>query len=217
MIHAGSIVSGRGTLLNDGIIRFHNLHLPNEVRVFQIPGANIRVWNDEVMVYEVKIDDPTGGRTFRHYSFYDQWFEINITLDASGKLITEPGPIDWSFNCDICAPCFIKGTDFYNVDLELDVLVGNDGHNFIVIDEDDFEKAVSQGLITENERDGAQKGLVGLTELIASGKLTEYLNGICSFTDIIGLSEPLPYKKLQLSDVPLLSELKRERYYGRKA
>jgi hypothetical protein len=101
--------------------------------------------------------------------------------------------------------------------LELDVLVGNDGHNFIVIDEDDFEKAVSQGLITENERDGAQKGLVGLTELIASGKLTEYLNGICSFTDIIGLSEPLPYKKLQLSDVPLLSELKRERYYGRKA
>ncbi|MBP1995489.1 DUF402 domain-containing protein [Paenibacillus eucommiae] len=198
-------------------IKFHNLHLPNEVRVFQIPKTNIRVWNEKVMVYEVKIDDAIGGNfTFRHYSFYDKWFEINITLDASGKLITEPGPIDWSFNCDICTPCFSKGTNFFNLDLELDILVSNDGKEYVVIDEDDFENVISQGLLTVNERIGARKGLENLIQLILSGNLISYLEGICSFTDLISLSDPIPYNKLQLSEVSLLNMSERESYYGKE-
>jgi hypothetical protein len=178
--------------LGEGIFKFHNLHLPKEARVFQIPETNIRVWNDKVLVYEVKIDDMNGGNlTFRHYSFYDKWFEISITLDANGNLISEPGPIDWSFNCDICTPYFSKGSDFENI--------------------------ISHGLITENERIGARKGLESLTELIKSGNLATYLEDICSFSDLISLSDPIPYNKLQLSKVSLLTMFERERYYGTRA
>jgi protein associated with RNAse G/E len=200
------------------IITFHNLHLPNEVRVFQIPRENIRVWDNNYMVYDVKINDSLGSDLiFRHYSFYDKWFEVNITLDASGYLITESGPIDWSYNCDICTPCFSKGSELYNLDLELDILVHKDGKNYIVIDENDFEKVVNLGLLSDNERIGARKGRESLIELIESGNLQSYLESICSFTNLISLSDPIPYTILQLSDVPLLDVTRRQRLYGKRS
>ncbi|UVI29413.1 YgaC family protein [Paenibacillus spongiae] len=203
--------------MNEGMIKFHNLHLPNEVRVFQIPESNIRVWNDSVMVYEVKFEDEKGENlTFRHYSFYKEWFEINITLDAAGKLITESGPIEWSFNCDICSPCYSKGVNVYNVDLELDILVRSDGKEYIVIDEDDFAQVVSQGLLSEDECIGARKGLESLLQLISSGRLISFLEDICPFADLIRLSDPIPGCKLQLSDVPLLGMPERGCHYGRR-
>lgn len=152
----------------------------------------------------------------RHYSFYDKWFEINITLDANGKLFTEPGPIDWSFNCDICTPCFSIGTNFFNIDLELDILVSNDGIEYVVIDEDDFDHVISQKLITENERNGARKGLENLFELISSGNLIAFLEDTCSFNDLISLSEPIPSNILQLSEVSILNVSERESNYGKR-
>ncbi|CAM3395853.1 YgaC family protein [Paenibacillus lupini] len=203
--------------MSEEIIAFHNLHLPNEVRVFQIPRENIRVWDDNYMVYDVKMKDSLGNDfIFRHYSFYDKWFEVNITLDESGKLITERGPIDWSYNCDICTPCFSTGTELYNLDLELDILVNQDGQNYIVIDEDDFENVVNQGLLSDDERIGARKGLESLIELIESGNLQPYLESVCSFTDLIRLSDTIPHQILQLSDVPLIDATKRRRLYGKR-
>lgn len=204
--------------MDSEIIKFHNLHLPDEVRIFQIPKANIRVWDDKVMVYEVRFHDAAGDNlTFRHYSFYDKWFEINLTLDKNSNLIDEQGPFNWSFNCDICSPCFNKGMNLYNLDLELDILVSNDAKKYLIIDEDDFENVICRGFISEYERIGARRGLEGLVELITSGNLTTHLESICSFNDLISLSDPIPPKKLQISEVPLLSLLERQIHYGTRA
>jgi hypothetical protein len=77
----------------------------------------------------------------------------------------------------------------YNLDLELDILVHKDGKNYIVIDEHEIE----------------------------SKNLQSYLENICSFTNLISLSDPIPFTILQLSDVPLLDVIRRQMLFGKRA
>lgn len=140
-------------------LSFHNLHLPDEVRVFAVPVGAVRRWDDETLVYDVRV--PSGG-VLRHYSFYRRWFEVNCSLGADGRFVTEPGPIDWSFNGDVCSPCFSRGAAVYNVDLLLDVLVAPDGREHAVKDREEFERAVACGWLSAGEATGARRARLSL-------------------------------------------------------
>src|SRR5947209_14267489 len=96
----------------------HTLCLPEDLTLWTVPTGAIRRWDETVQVYDVLVES---GRVLRHYAFYDRWFEVNCTLDDRGRFVTEPGPIDWCFNIDVCTPLFSTGNRGYSVDLCLDV------------------------------------------------------------------------------------------------
>ena len=75
-------------------------NFPDEVYRFSVPKAGIRRWDDEALVYDVRLD---GESALRHYAFYDRWFVVNVSLDArTGSLVTERSHgLDWCFNCDM--------------------------------------------------------------------------------------------------------------------
>ncbi|MHB0886770.1 MAG: hypothetical protein ACYC6V_07585 [Bacillota bacterium] len=192
---------------------FHDLHLPDEVRVFAVPGAAVRRWDDEALVYDVRVP---GGGALRHYSFYRRWFEVNCSLSPDGRFMAEPGPIEWSFNCDICTPCFSFGPAVYSVDLALDVLVGPDAHNRIVKDEDAFDGAVARGWLSATEATGARRGLDELLGLIDTGRFLAFLVEVCPFDRGYRPPKQPPPERLRMADVPLLARAGREAWYGRR-
>jgi predicted RNA-binding protein associated with RNAse of E/G family len=204
----------RGVIQRRMIKRFYNCHLPDEVRIFNIPTNNIRVCTDKVVVYEVPNDEM--GIVLRHYSFFDKWYEINVSLDYNGDFFAESGIIDWTFNCDICTPCFSIDDDYYNVDLELDVLVGNNGQDYRVIDEEDFNLAIINGYISQEEKAGAKKGLDDLIEIIETGKLIDMLNDIYPFSKITDIEPEISMNKVDISKVPMLSPDTRMTNYGKR-
>ncbi len=83
------------------------------------------------------------------------------------------------------------------VDLWLDVLVRADGTTHVVVDEDDFAEAQSNGLVSENEIRGAEAGLQDLLGLVERGELFALLNAVCPF----GPSDPLPGRPMVRLDV----------------
>lgn len=127
--------------IGEGFLRHHDFHPPEEVRIFVTSVSGLRRCDEDAVVYEVPVD----GLVLRHYSFYDRWFAVNCTLDPSGGFATEPGPIDWCFNCDVTSPLFSVGRDLYSIDLFLDVLVGPDGRMHVTKDEDDLTNAIENG------------------------------------------------------------------------
>jgi hypothetical protein len=190
-----------------------NLHLPDEVRIFTIPEEGVLLWNDAAQVYEVGGEE---GMVLRHYSFYHRWFEVNVSLDSMGRFITEPGPIDWTFNIDICTPCFSIGPNLYNVDLCLDVLAGPDGVSYVVTDEDQFAEEVAAGWITETEAAGAREGLRRLLGIIEEGSLISFLDALVPFEIKRRNVPPSSMKKVSLSEAPVLSLPERAAHFGRR-
>lgn len=192
-------------------LRFYNLHEPDDLRVFTIPLAAIRRWDDQRLVYDVR----HGDLVLRHYSFSRYWFEVNCVLDLSGAFVPERGPIDWSFNCDVCTPCFTNGYHVYTVDLWIDVLVGPDGRAHVVKDLPDFEAAWMEGLLTAREWAGARRGLQTLTDIIRSEGLIAFLHRHCPFADLSGAPGALPMEQCSKEAIPpLLRRAERHRHFG---
>lgn len=195
-------------------LSFHNLHLPDEVRVFAVPVGAVRRWDDETLVYDVRV--PSGG-VLRHYSFYRRWFEVNCSLGADGRFVTESGPIDWSFNGDVCSPCFSRGAAVYNVDLLLDVLVAPDGREHAVKDREEFERAVARGWLSAGEATGARRGLEELLGLIESGRFLAFLAEACPFDGFPAAPLQPAARRLALADTSLLAPQSRDARYGLRA
>src|SRR5687767_3122138 len=114
-------------------LRHYNLKLPDEVAVFSVPTEGICCWNSSALVYDVAIGAGSGFATayLRHYSFFDRWYAVNVSLDAEGRFLTETNHrvgFDFTFNCDIATPMTQETEDTVaRVDLELDVLAAPDG------------------------------------------------------------------------------------------
>jgi hypothetical protein len=52
---------------------------------------------DEAYLQVVSASAPvSANRVLRHYSFYNRWYEVNCSLDASGQLSDESFTIDTS-------------------------------------------------------------------------------------------------------------------------
>jgi hypothetical protein len=191
--------------------RFYTLALPDDLTLWTVPGGAFRRWDDSFLVYDVLVES---GLVLRHYSFYDRWFVVNVTLDTDGRFVPEPGPIDWCFNIDLCTPLFTVGHDGYDVDLCLDLLVAPDGRDYRLVDEDEFDHAMRNGWITSAEADGARNGVEELRGIIEGGRLVSFLEGICPF-EVKPIQQPPPQKP-NLTDYPLLHRDRRHRYFGKK-
>jgi len=191
---------------------YNNYHAPDQVRVFNIPKQSIRLWNEKILVYDLKC----GELILRHYSFYDKWLEINCTLDLKSNFVTEKGPIEWCFNCDICTPLFSIKNNFYNVDLFIDVLVGSDGKEHIVKDQDAFNHAIAKEWIANEEIKGAKRGLEKLLEIINRKELIIFLDRLYPFKKIDECGKSSPYRIEKLKEFPYLTKEIRLKYFGKK-
>lgn len=183
------------------ILRYHNLHLPDEVAVFSVPLSGIRRHDTEALVYDVRVGP---NAILRHYAFYHHWFEVNVSFDANGSLVTEPGPVDWCFNCDVSMPLLLHAGDVYNADLCLDILVAPDGLAYAVKDEDEFDDAIKAGWIEASEVVGARRGLAELQDLLESCSFLDFLQSVCPWHNVTDAPLQPPLEVLRLADVPLL-------------
>lgn len=202
----------RSASASDPIRRFCNYHAPGEVRVFSIPVSGVKRWDNEAVVYDVAV---AGDRILRHYSFGNRWFEVNCSLDRKGRFVTEHGPIDWTFNCDISTPHVIVGPDLFNMDLWVDVLVGPDGRTHQVIDEEDFVYAVSQGWPTDGEVVGARSGLADLLGIIHAEGLVSFLEHICPFDSVADVDPQPPMDRRPVTVFPVFDRNRRPLLFGR--
>lgn len=166
---------------------------------FQIKRVGVRRWDETGLVYDVR---GAGGYFLRHYSFFDRWFHVNVTLDRTGALVSEAGPGDfadfaWAFNADIATPARSVATDIWAVDLFLDVLVAPNGRDFRVKDEAEFARAVAAGVVSEAEAQSARNGLADLIALCETVGLVDFLNAVCPFgtfaSETAGASERRVY------------------------
>jgi hypothetical protein len=160
--------------------KYHQILKPPDTRrVFTIPITGIRRDDADVLVYDVRVGPET---SLRHYSFRDRWFQVNVSRDRHGRLVTEAGPgelawLHWSFNCDICTPLQTVADGWRSVDLEIDILAAPDGKTYVVKDEDDFAHAVAAGYIDPTQASGARHGLAELQAILATpGGLLAFLN-----------------------------------------
>lgn len=148
------------------------------MRVFTTPESGVLRLDDDVAVTEAV----ESGAVLRHYAFGDRWFKINVTTDLQGRLIETGDPNNrFAFNCDIATPMERDGSATYAVDLFMDVLVRVDLRSLHVGDEDEFEQALADGLISPSEATQAWRGLAQLLELVESERLLPWLDELCPF------------------------------------
>jgi protein associated with RNAse G/E len=96
------------------------------------------------------------GDQFTEYYYTDRWYNIFEIAHADG---TRKG-----WYCNVAAPAHIHNDEIEQIDLLLDVWVDPKG-KALLLDEDEF--AVDTTL-TQEQRNGAQRGLQALLQLLAT-------------------------------------------------
>lgn len=174
------------------------------VRVFTTPASGVLQLDDDVAITEAV----TSGVVLRHYAFGDRWFKINVTTDQQGELVETGAPQQrFAFNCDIATPMERDGNATFAVDLFVDVLVRADLRSIHVGDQDEFEQALSVGLISHAEGEQARRGVAELLERVKAGTLLPWLDELCPF----GPTEPPEAPPMRWEEVPrrLLPQIRR--------
>jgi hypothetical protein len=190
------------------IFYFYNLHFPAEVRVSEFSRDCIRLHNDTTLIYDINIHD----LILRHFVFYDRWFDIHCFLAKDGDFEILPGPIDCCFDCDISTPLFKLNNNFYNIDLEYDILVGRDGKMHRIKDEEEHLAAIANNWISDFEQKGARKGLEDLISILDTQGLISFLDHIYPFQGITCPGESQRYYKKNINEVSVLKKNERQKY-----
>jgi predicted RNA-binding protein associated with RNAse of E/G family len=143
------------------------------VRVFTTPASGVLQLDDDVAITETV----ESGVVLCHYAFGARWFKINVTTDLQGALV-ETGAAQQRFalNCDIATPMERDGDATFAVDLFVDVLVRADLRSIHVGDEDEFQHALSVGLVSPPEGEQARRGVSELLKLVQAGTLLPWLD-----------------------------------------
>ncbi len=174
------------------------------VRVFTTPASGVLQLDDDVAITETIMR----GVVLRHYAFGDRWFKINVTTDQDGELVETGAPQQpFAFNCDIATPMERDGDATFAVDLFVDVLVRADLRSIHVGDQDEFEEALSVGLVSPAEGEQARRGVAELVERVQAGTLLAWLDELCPF----GPSKPPEAPPMRREEIPrrLLPEIRR--------
>lgn len=190
---------------DDDVRADYDFH-PDEstVRVFTTPASGVLRLDSDVAITEAVGNEVV----LRHYAFGDRWFKINVTTDLRGGLVETGAPhLRFAFNCDIATPMEREGDATFAVDLFVDVLLRADLRSIHVGDEDEFEQAVSVGLVSPAEGDKARRGVAELLELVEAGRLLPWLDELCPF----GPCDPPEAPPMRREEVPrrLLPRLRR--------
>src|SRR3954471_11072456 len=109
--HPGRCGERKAPRMTAPMLHYHDYHVPDDVCIFAVPLAAIRRRDHQALVYDVRI----GDGVLRHYAFKDRWFTVNCSLARDGQFVSEPGPIAWSFNCDIATPITWHSGAVYHV------------------------------------------------------------------------------------------------------
>jgi hypothetical protein len=184
------------------MIRDHDFHPPDDVRLFQMPTPGVLRLDDSMFVAVVRYGDVV----LWHYAFRDHWFKVNATTDLEGGLVETTAPADvppFAFNCDIATPMLRRGDAVLAVDLFLAVLVRSDGVTYGVYDQQAFEDAVRRGWVSGREAAGASAGLRELLGFIESGRLVAFLAEAHPFARVDAPAAPA-MQPVPLHHVPLL-------------
>lgn len=173
------------------------------VRQFQVPRHDVLRLDGSAFVCEAEFE----GVVVRPYAFTDEWFKVNVTFDRAGSLVETPASTEvahpFAFNCDIATPMLSGPSAVYGADLFIDVLVQADGVTYDVVDVDEFEQAIADGLLSAREVEGARRGLERLAELIDRGELIAFLDAACAFGPSTA-GPTMPMLRAPLVDVPLV-------------
>jgi hypothetical protein len=81
------------------MIRDHDFHPPDDVRLFPMPIPGVLRLDDSMFVAVVRY----GDIVLWHYAFRDHWFRINATTDLEGGLVETTAPDDvppFAFNAE---------------------------------------------------------------------------------------------------------------------
>ena len=184
------------------MIRDHDLHPPDEVRLFPMPKPGVLRLDDRMFVAVVRY----GEIVLWHFTFRDHWFKVNATSDLEGGLVETTAPKDvppFAFNCDIATPMLRRGDAVLAVDLFLDVLVRSDGVTYEADDQLQFDDAIRRGWVSKREAAGARGGLAELTDLIQAGRLVAFLAEAHPFAPVGAPLAPAMHS-VPLGQVPLL-------------
>jgi hypothetical protein len=184
------------------LIRDHDFHPPDEVRLFPMPTPGVLRLDDAMFVAVVRYGDVL----LWHYAFRDHWFKINATTDREGALVETSTPGDvppFTFNCDIATPMLRRDDAVFAVDLFLDVLVCRDGVTYGVHDHQELDDAVRRGWVSRREAAGARGGLQELLGLIEASRLMAFLAEARPFARVDAPPAPA-MQRLLPGQVPLL-------------
>jgi predicted RNA-binding protein associated with RNAse of E/G family len=103
------------------------------------------------------------------YLFYDESFDIMAFQDPDGKVL--------GYYCDITTPLRKEGSDYYLLDLILDLWIFPD-LSFTVLDMEEWQNAIHAGFVDEETQRDAERTLERLKSEIRAGKFPEaYVTG----------------------------------------
>ena len=161
--------------------RLHQLHLPDEVRVFK----STRVETDpdsQAVILDAVYGDDNGVVYGRAYCFLNRWLSVFVTFDNDLKLHRSYyGDFPFGFNCDITTPHLVDGSTAFTTDLLIDILIDVDGETYLVKDIEEHEDAFSQGLFGSLWHHGAKNEMERLVGELDRGKFLDMLHSIAPF------------------------------------
>lgn len=141
-----------------------------------------------------------GSLVLHHYAWASEWFKVNLTTDAAGRVVETP-PTDgvpaFAFNIDIATPMERAEREVFAVDLLADVLVRSDGQTYEVGDLNEMRSALAAGLISASELAEAERALARVVELVEQGVLLPVLE------DAWPLEPAWPQEAPRMQRVPL--------------
>ena len=182
--------------------RLHQLHLPDEVRVFKSTRVHVDT-SSQALVLDSVYENENGVAYGRCYCFLKRWLSVFVTFDK--KLQLHPshyGDFTFAFNCDITTPHLLDGSAVFTTDLFIDVLVAVDGETYLVKDIDEHEDGFSQGLFGQSWQIGAKNELRRLVGELKRGEFLGILQSIAPFPSSFGGIERYSRAEYRLGDGP---------------
>ena len=143
--------------------------LPDRVNYFQ---QELLYEDSEVIVTSQRIKPSSpivlNGETVLGDNFTAVWFVFTGLWYDIGKIYNLDN--EWTgYYCDIMMPVKRSADQFEIVDLFLDLWVSPDG-SYEIQDEDEFETALEEGVITPELAEKAQNALNDLIDAVTSGR-----------------------------------------------
>lgn len=138
---------------------FRKRYIPDEI--VDISSDKVLLLNDELMVTEWLPINPRSDMSYgKSYTFFKKGWKISQFLDANKELIC--------WYCDIIET-HIENDEYTLTDLLVDIKIYPNGE-YEILDLDELDDAVNQGLIDEAKKEEALRKMNELLEVIKRGE-----------------------------------------------
>ena len=182
-------------------LTLYQLHLPSEVRIFDLTSEPTHAGCDAVVIDSVVIEGDISTYC-RGYYFLDRWLSVFVTFDEQLGLKSDSDhSFPFAFNCDITAPHYYRRDSIFTTDLYLDILVGTDGSTYQIEDSEDFQKAFDVGFFGRGWFDGARQETERLIDVLESGRFLDFLNEVEPFPRTRSIDTQPPMRRCLVDEI----------------